>query len=163
MFIQIFTKTIQSSADTYYLEHTHFLDNVELERKHLVWQTENRLIAELCNIGFAMKENIEQDRKLGGIVHREFNFISIYKGMKSDSAKTWTEYKSGIRRNVTVYTENEELYNDIKSGFIIASSYETKLFLRILKLKKDFGIGIGCLTVEQITDDLRRHWSKQYK
>lgn len=162
MFIQIFTKTVQCDKDKFYLIHSHYLDCNLLERKQLVWTARNKLDADICNLGFAMKENIEQGRKIG-IVHRDFNFISVYKGMKSDGLKHWTECAGGVRRNVTVYTENEQLANDSKSGFIVADSLTTRLFNRTVKLKNDFGIGVAFMLEKEINERLKAHWKTQYK
>jgi len=163
MLIQIFTQSIRINATEFYLSHMHYLDGVKVDKKRLpVWKAENKTQADLFNIGFAMKENIEQDRKLG-IVHREYNFISVYKGMKADSPKTWTEYKSGIKRHVTIYTDNEALADNIKRSFFIGNSYDTRLFNRIVKLKTDFGIGVSYLTVDMITDELKDVWKMNYK
>jgi hypothetical protein len=162
MFIQIFTSSVLSKPNEYYLTHTHYLDNVKLETKHLVWQADNKTIADLCNIGFAMKENIEQDNKIG-ITWKSTKKSDWYRLKHGLNEKTWLEYGNGVRRNVTVYTDNEQLYNDIRTGFIIGNAYETKLFLRILKLKKEFGIGVGFLTEKEITNELREHWIKQYR
>lgn len=163
MFIQIFTKSILSKPNEYYLIHSHYLDCFQLDRKHLIYKADTQYIADLLNVGFAMKENIAQDRKIG-IVHREFNFVSVYKGQKEAyTAKSWTEYAGGIRRNVTVYTENETLHKDLLTEFTQGDSLQTRLFNRVMKLRKDFSIGIGLEKESELTEERKDYWRKQYK
>jgi hypothetical protein len=161
MFIQIFTKSIRCSDTEFYLQHSHYLDCLHLETKHLVYKADSETQADILNVGFAMSENIKQDRKLGFTWHtsKKSDWYNLKHGI---SKKVWTEYNAGIKRNVTVYTENRELYNDLITGFTIADSLNTRLFLRVLKLKKDFAIGVGCLSESEITEQLREHWLKQY-
>jgi hypothetical protein len=162
MFIQIFTKTEKQENGLYKFYHNHYLDGVKLESKFLEWKADSDYLADAINIGFAMRENIEADRKFG-IVFREFNFISVYKGLKAGySPQTWTEYKSGVRRNVTVYTTNKELYRDIITGFTVADSLTTRTLLRIVKLKTDFGIGVGLLSEQEINADYQANWARKY-
>jgi len=162
MLIQIFTSSKQTD-NGFMLYQQHFTDYVCLNRLKKEIQAESKLQADAFNVGFAMAKIVNEDRKFG-IVHKEFTYKDVYRGKKeADSFKQWIEYKTGVKRYACVYTDNDEVFNNIRYSIRDVGVYMTKVFNRIIQLKTEFNIGLGLMRVDEITPKHVEAWKKSFK
>lgn len=161
MIIQIFTYS-EKIENGFMLYHKHYADYVPLETtKHAVYDVD-QLTADTFNVGFAIKTIVNEDSKFG-IVRKE-KFANTHNTDKTAvEVKSWIEYKSGLKRFACVYTENEEVFKNVRYSIRVNDAYLTRVFNRIIQLKTDWGIGLECMKYSEMNDDVIKVMKQRFK
>jgi hypothetical protein len=167
MLIQIFTSSKRIDENSFMIKRVLYTDYLSLESLKETQETDSQLLADIYNIGFAMRSIIEDDRKFG-IVHKELKykhqqFSGTDSGKSIKNYSSWIEYETGIKRFATVYTENEEVFNNIRYSLRTTDKHTIKCLNKIIQLKQEFSIGVSLLKESEITNDLIEIWKDNYK